>query len=199
MNASDSVKLLQESIYQAIHMYNYKNGAFKDKITKDTTSLEAVNILLASPLLSEAEKLKTNEIRRMLMDYERDGWAGLSQTQVLVKSAPIMGFCEMFETDMQQRGMYVPPILAQGYDPTSGRVTSTSSFDSLSGTGRTMPGGTLGVVPGAPLEFNAANAKAMADLGLGPQASGKQNTKNGQAGAGDKAKESESKASDKNC
>lgn len=176
------VQSIHLSIIMAVHDYDYKQGAFKHVITQDLSALEMTNIMLASPLLNDWEKAETSAVRDVLIDYEKDKWANLSPTEILLKTLPTTNFCNIFDKDMEKRGLYVPPMLAQVYDPETGHVTETHTVDNA-GNGQFMRGGVPGVVPGAPAEFSVANAKHFADMGFGPKGA-----KKDQANAGGRTK-----------
>jgi hypothetical protein len=73
--------------------------------------------------------------------------------------------CDIFSEDRRKRGEYVPPIMIQTVGD-NGEVGPTVTLES-SGKSTYHRGGTYGVVPGAPPEFNAANQQHLRQYGIG--------------------------------
>ena len=71
MKHFDFFDTVHESILQGVHLGNYKNGAFKDKITKDTPLLDAIDILIDSSITVYSEKQVFRICRGSIMRMRR--------------------------------------------------------------------------------------------------------------------------------
>lgn len=164
------IKSLQDTFYLAAHRDNFKNGGFKEQISATTSPLDAINTFIASPLLEQAEKAMFCEFRKQFIRLQNDNPEKMSPMELTMRmfSTLSLEICDMFEVDMRKRGQYVPPTMIQTVGE-NGAITSTYTLDS-SGKSTHHRGGTLGVVPGAPPEFNAANEQygGRYIVGVGP-------------------------------
>ncbi|KAK2763176.1 hypothetical protein FQN54_009812 [Arachnomyces sp. PD_36] len=176
LSPSGFFESVKDTIYMGVHEYDFKGGAFKGKITQHTTVREGINILRESPLLSKSEKDKLDATHRALLDYELNGWDGLTEGSLLKKTIPTMGLTDIFNEDMKRRGEYVPPdriaSLAHAQGLQAG-ITTTTIIAESDGTSRITRSGRMGVPSGAPAGFNAAGAQEMEDL-FGGKGDGKQ-------------------------
>lgn len=187
------IQSLRESIHMAVHTHSYKNGAFKEEISKATPLLKAIHILVASPLLSLDEKTKIAALRSIAVDYEKGVLNRLSETELALKGLAWFPIQEVFEADAKRRGEYVPPMMAQNKDIGTGRITSTDTIDS-DGNVQHFQGGKAGVVPGAPSGFNAANVNLFEEVKSDSQSKGGHHPNNNHADSNGRADKNRKKA-----
>ncbi len=57
-DGSDLLERVRETILIGVHKLLYKNGAFKEQILKNTPVVDAMDILIRSPLTTHEEKGK---------------------------------------------------------------------------------------------------------------------------------------------
>ncbi|PGH18793.1 hypothetical protein AJ79_00206 [Helicocarpus griseus UAMH5409] len=100
--AESGIRAAQESFFMGIHEYNYKNGHFKDRITKETSCRDTINTLLASPLVTQPEKEKLRLARASLLEMEKALTIPISQFELLVKSMPLMNVFDIFTEDAKR-------------------------------------------------------------------------------------------------
>lgn len=169
-----------------VHDWNFKNGAFKDSITSKTTTFDGIDVMRASALLTENEKFDLMQLRQNLQAIA-SGQPSMSSMTVLVETFTLgEKVTKMFDEDRKKQGQYVPPMMMYAM----GKDNKVKESFALSDDGtKTFEGGEVGVVPGAPEEFNQAQREHWAGMGFAKNAGKDQPTKYGaKAGASKSSK-----------
>jgi len=96
-----------------IHKLSYKDGVFKEKMSQNTPFVEALDILIGSPLPTGEEKGKFSTLRRYYVELEESGRKESSCGSLLCFLQSGMEFEKVFAKDANARGQYVPPVLVE--------------------------------------------------------------------------------------
>ncbi len=148
--ASNALNAVQQTFYMAVPGHNFKMGAFKDKVTKSTSAVEAADIFLASDLLTEEEKEPLRKMRIGLIYMIARGPL-LTSDEAIASIANTFEVTNIFDADRKKQGQYVPPMMAY----TMGADNKvTKSFEITDDGMKETAGGEVGQVPGAPKGFN---------------------------------------------
>jgi hypothetical protein len=147
---------IRDSILMGVHQYKYKNGAFTDKIFRETPVVDAFTILIGSAETTTAEKSTLKAMRKLCITSLNRGSA--PGFEAIVKcGADFLAFSDLFQNDAKARGMYVPPFFTKTMND-NGIVKETHVLND-DGTKSVFKGSVAGVPPGAPDEFVKAQAK----------------------------------------
>jgi hypothetical protein len=119
---------LRDSMLTGIHKLSYKDGVFKEKISQNTPFVEALDILIGSPLPTGEEKAKFSTLRRYYVESEESGRKESSGERFLCFLQSGMEFEEVFAKNANARGQYVPPLLIETVK-TDGTVWYTENLD----------------------------------------------------------------------
>lgn len=166
-----SLQSWRDTFFLAVHDWNFKNGAFKGQIDKFTKEVDACDILIRSPLLSEKEKAVVSELRKILLNViatdSFDIVSMIGQMEIMEKIRKV------FENDRRKQGQYVPPpMLAQTIGDNNEVLSSFEIADD--GTTIETKGGQWGVAPKSHAEFHGkkqgGNTKKKQDIGKKPTA-----------------------------
>lgn len=152
----DICDTVREIPLMGVHQYNYKNGAFVDKIFKDTPIIKAFNIPIGSGDTGPTEKSILKAVRKVYSDASKLG-ADAGFAAVLRCTQEWMAFSQLFTNDAKSRGIYVPPEMFHTMND-DGTVQETHIRND-DGTMSVIQGSTIGVAPGAPEEFVKAQEK----------------------------------------
>lgn len=137
----------RQSLVLAVQEWNYKEVAFKDKITTSTNVVDGLDILIASPLLSEKEKAAFSGLRASLVKLLTQS-SRMTSVDLLVELIPSTEqVTNIFDEDRKKQGQYVPPMMAQSIGG-DGKVKKTFEIGD-DGNIKTKKGGEFGVVPSA--------------------------------------------------
>lgn len=160
MSASGNVNFfdtIRDTILMGVHQYKYKNGAFTDKVFKETPAIDAFNILIDSEETSPDEKATFEGMRKLYLDFRNRNVSQPNLQDLLGSFKIFQAFCELFPNDAKARGMYVSPTTMQVMNK-DGTVKETIVIND-DGSSSAYPGGVTGVPPGAPDEWVKAQAK----------------------------------------
>ncbi len=124
--------------HYGVHETNYKNGAFKNEIAASKDMLDTIKIFTDSPLTTEWEKHMFRAAGRVIFDA-RHNHAGDTQGGRSRVLEVLMALNTVFERDQIERGIDVPPLIAQTFDR-QGNVAKTTTCDTY-GNVTAMPGG----------------------------------------------------------
>ncbi|KAJ9613300.1 hypothetical protein H2200_003242 [Cladophialophora chaetospira] len=179
--ASSFVNAMQQTFALAANEWEFKNGAFKNKITTSTSALEAVELMLASELTSADEKRVLEKSRQAAsfpflpncpllnvastMVQANGGpqirtalirGSHMTMNETLMLGAETMGITNIFEEDRKKQGQYVPPMLTH----TLGAGNEVTRTIEVTDDGvKETAGGKIGHVPSAPPGWNEQNAE----------------------------------------
>ena len=162
------VQAMKDSLVRACGEYRYKNGAFATAVTKTTSIIDDLNIIINSPLLATNEKKVFEQIKNIVISVRNMEAHGEKLDMLRISMEPIMAFDKVVSADMKLRGQYKPPTLAQ-IQGENGTVKETILIDD-DGKVTCYKGGQPGVIPGAPQAFNEAQQKAQRTLVKDPDA-----------------------------
>jgi hypothetical protein len=104
---------LRDSMLTGIHNLSYKDGVFKEKISQNTPFVEALDILIGSPLPINEEKGKFATLRKYYVESEEPGLKESNGENFLCFLQSGMEFEEVFAKDANARGQYVRPLLVE--------------------------------------------------------------------------------------
>jgi hypothetical protein len=147
MSASGDVDLfdaIHDTVFKGVHHYKYRNGAFTDKIFRETPAVDAINILINSEETPLDHKITFESIRKLYLDF-------------IGSFMDCQAFSELFPNLAKARDMYVAPSTFQVMNE-DGTVKETHVVND-DGSTSVYQGGVTGVPPGAPNEWVAAQAK----------------------------------------
>jgi hypothetical protein len=159
MSASGSINFfdaMRDIILMGVHQYKYKNGAFTNKIFRETSAIDAFNILINSEETTPDEKATFEAMRKLYIDFRKRN-ASQPNLEDLGSFKAFHAFCELFPNDAKARDMYVAPSTFQVMNE-DGTVKETHVVND-DGSTSVYQGGVTGVPPGAPDEWVAAQAK----------------------------------------
>ena len=143
-----------DTFLQAADQENFKNGAFRGCITRDTSFEDAINIFLKSNAVTANEKQKYFQPMRSLMaaidEKER---ANPDYPVKLLDTCRMSELCAVFTMDMQSQypggnEFYNAPMLVQKVEPGL-KVTETYTVDK-NGNRKDFMDGQYGIIPDAP-------------------------------------------------
>lgn len=105
-------EIMQGPILRAVHDWDFKGGVFKSSITKDTSIIDAMNIFIASPHLSQSEKesAKTfrDNFRSIREKYPGDDIESILNSSVLA-GGDMDGMLAVFKNDANAHGLRITP------------------------------------------------------------------------------------------
>jgi hypothetical protein len=104
---------IRDTILMGVHQYKYKNGAFTDKIFRETPAIDAFNILIDSEEVSPDEKATFEGMRKLYLDFRNRSVSQPNLKDLLGSFKVFQAFCELFPNDAKARGMYVSPTTMQ--------------------------------------------------------------------------------------
>jgi hypothetical protein len=154
------VQALSDTLVMAANQSKYKNGAFSGLINHDTPVLEALNMLIDSPLTTTHEKNVFRRNRTMYVKLQARVAARkqLSHLDLLraMNQAGTTPFemSDVFDADSRTRGEYVAPLLFQTLNSDGSVAVSKEILED--GTVKTTQGGVKGVPPSAPDSFGGS-------------------------------------------
>ena len=134
---------LQATFFLYIHTYNYKNGAFKTQITRETSPLNALHRIIISPLLNSAERERFRELRDTLITLQRSNPESLSGVDIMMRTMPFMNVASVFQDDMRSRSQSFSSSSISNNDPSTSPITSASTIGSNDGIAH-ISGGNVG-------------------------------------------------------
>ncbi len=108
--SSSFVGAMQHTFVLAANDWEFKNGAFKNKITSSTTALEALEMMLASGLLSAHEKRELETCHQAIRTALKRG-SQMSNDETLMLGLETMRITEVFEADRKKQGHVTFQIL----------------------------------------------------------------------------------------
>lgn len=159
------LETIQLTLIHGTHELSFKNGAFVNLIPRDTPAIEILDILVASSLLTAAEKVPINSCKEMCVMFRKNIPQGIPRDDpdfmnILLKGYGVVEKVEdVFKKDARARGLYTPPTTIQ-MRKTDGSIAKTVSIHD-DGTIVEKNGGIPIIPSGAPDEFAKAN-EAMA-------------------------------------
>jgi hypothetical protein len=117
---------MRDTILIGIHQKNFRNGAFKTLILKDTPVVDAMNILIESSQLSSSEKDIVRSCRDEFIAY-RARYPGDPRPDIfeaIKLMVPTEKLIKMFNDDAKSQGLHVSPCVA--YSIEDGKVKKIS-------------------------------------------------------------------------
>jgi len=120
----DFIQALRLDFALLVHDNNYKDGAFKDKINIDTHPVDALNIFIASPLLSAQQKTSLMQYRDIFTKVQNTDFSGCDQAQLLKITAPLKEIINIFEADMSECQSILPTTIRTN-DATTSNLNKT--------------------------------------------------------------------------
>lgn len=121
----------RQSLTIAVNRWRYKDGAFIDVIEISTPVVNAIDIFIASPLLSDKERVAFRELRRLL--FIACGNPRIIPTPEFLAELGIATemVTEVFNEDRKRQGQYVPPpMMAQPFVGNDGEIQKTFELNS---------------------------------------------------------------------
>jgi hypothetical protein len=160
MSASGDVDLfdaIHDTVFKGVHHYKYRNGAFTDKIFRETPAVDAINILINSEETPLDHKITFESIRKLYLDFPKFSVSQPTREDLIGSFMDCQAFSELFPNLAKARDMYVAPSTFQVMNE-DGTVKETHVVND-DGSTSVYQGGVTGVPPGAPNEWVAAQAK----------------------------------------
>ena len=146
--------------------YRYKNGAFATAVTETTSTVDDLNIIINSPLLTTHERKVFEQVKKAVISAQNMEAHGekLDFLPILLKTQePTTVIEKVVLADKKLRVQYeLPPIMIQ-YPGKNWTVKVTISIGN-DGEETRYKGGQPGIVPGAPQAFNDAQQKAFGNV-----------------------------------
>ncbi|KAE9374001.1 hypothetical protein N431DRAFT_481332 [Stipitochalara longipes BDJ] len=158
----DIFEIIRDTMPMGVHQYKFKNGAFTDKIFKETPAVDALNILISSGETNAEEKAIFKAIRKIYINFRNHSVSYPMAEDILGVAKVWQAFGKLFTNYAKARGMYVPPTTYQVMNDDS-TVEKTIVLND-DGTETVYRGGVAGMPPGAPEEFvkeQTENAKML--------------------------------------
>ena len=146
--------------------YRYKNGAFAMAVTEATSTVDDLNIIINSPLLTTHERKAFEQVKNAVISVQNMEARGekLNFLRILLETQePTTAIEKVVSADMKLRGQYEPPPIMIQYPGENGTIKKTVLIGD-DGEEKSYKGGRPGVVPGAPKAFNEAQQKAHGNL-----------------------------------
>jgi hypothetical protein len=100
----DFFDVVRNTIHLGVHEQNYKGGAFKDKIFKETDAVDSLDTLISSAETTPAEKAIINAVRKMCEDYRKHGLKYPDVEDFLNTPDEYFVLGELFAEDAKARG-----------------------------------------------------------------------------------------------
>lgn len=154
-----------DTFLQAVEQENFRNGAFRGRITEDTSFEDAINIFLESGAVTDDEKQNYFQPMRSLMAaMEERETRNSNHPQLLLDTCRMSDLCAVFTLDMQSKysggtEYYDGPMLVQKVEPGL-EVTETYTVDN-DGNRKDFADGQFGVTPDAPDWYKRMQADRM--------------------------------------
>lgn len=108
-SARDQLKMaIRDTIVTGVYQQNFRNGIFKDSISRSTSAIDALDVLLSSAKLSTSEKAVVKNCRNAYIACDEHS----SRASIELISFCVLRItervCDMFRKDERDRGLYVP-------------------------------------------------------------------------------------------
>lgn len=152
-----------DTFLQAVEEENFKNGAFRGQITKDTSFEDASNIFLTSNAVPDFEKEKYfHPMRRTMAAMDEKEQRNPNNREKLLDIHKMSKLCAVFSIDKESQysggtWSYDAPMLVQKVEPGL-EVIETYTFDN-DGNRKDFADGQYEVDPGAPEWYKRMQAE----------------------------------------
>ena len=156
---------MRDTFLQAVEQEEFKNGAFRGQITRDTSFEDAVDIFINSSAVTEAEKKQYfRPMRSLMATMDERQRTNPDYPNKMLDGFKILDLCVVFEMDRQSRysggrEFYDAPMLVQTVQPGM-KFTKTYTIDN-DGIKNYSADGQYGVNPDAPDWYKKMQADRM--------------------------------------
>jgi len=150
-----------DTFLQAVEQEEFKNGAFRGHITRDTSFEDAVDTFINSSAVTDAEKEQYfRPMRSLMATMDERERTNPNYPNKMRDAFKILDLCVVFEMDRQSRysggdEFYDAPMLLQTMQPGL-NITKTYTIDN-NGNKKSFEGGQYGVNPDAPEWYKRMN------------------------------------------
>ncbi|KAK5046798.1 hypothetical protein LTR84_007152 [Exophiala bonariae] len=144
------IKAWTDTFFIAVHEWNFKDGAFKQQIKRNTNVIDGFDVFIASYELTKDEKVVFSKARASMVKVMVDGLRMTSCEVTLEMMSFTERVTDIFQGDSKDRGKYIPDVMAQSFDA-NGNMAETFEFTD-EGV-KVTAGGEVGVPPDAPESF----------------------------------------------